>query len=100
MDTGLREVLDSSIRHLINDTRGLIWRKGLDQTMLSKWVWPKVEAYTLAHDSYLCTMFRHGKNWRPFPSQRVTGPYNFVGAAGPMEIKTTCPEQCRPQQHP
>ena len=27
------------------------------------------------------------------------GPYNFVGAAGPMEIKTDCPDECRPPDH-
>jgi len=78
MDTGLRDVLDTAMRKLINNVR----------------------SRTLAHDSYLCKQASYGcKELRPFPSRRETGPYNFVGAAGPMEVKSVCPEQCRPPEH-
>ena len=57
MDTGMRETLDVSMRKLINDVSISNWyfhlaydqtaahgrgSKGLDQTMLAKWLWPKV----------------------------------------------------------
>ena len=66
----------------------------------------------------MCTRYRSG-HWRPWPTKRLEGsvlfafqpiifnpifelypgPYNFVGAAGPMEIKTDCPDECRPPDH-
>ena len=54
--------------------------------------------FIFVHDSYLCKMYK-SENWRPFPTQRLKGEYNFVGAAGPMEINSTCPEECRPLEH-
>ena len=63
MDTGMRNTLDQSFRQLINSVRrknlfkpsncdnngrftqtaqSKQWHKGLDQTMLANWVWPKV----------------------------------------------------------
>lgn len=98
MDTGLREVLDTALRELVQDAAKHGWTKGLDQSLLTKWIWPKVAEDCLVHDSYLCKRFK-SDHWRPWPTQRVTGPYNFVGAAGPMEIKTKCPKECRPPDH-
>ena len=70
----------------------------------------------MVHDSYLCKRsFFGGAEPKPFPTRRETGKvqlvslvdhlssspgaYNFVGAAGPMELKATCPEECRPPDH-
>ena len=35
----------------------------------------------------------------PVVQTNPPGPYNFVGAAGPMEVKAVCPEECRPPEH-
>ena len=72
----------------------------------------------MVHDSYLCKRSSfEGVQPKPFPTQRekgffkyfkhnfeslssfALGPYNFVGAAGPMEVKAVCPEECRPPDH-
>ena len=34
------------------------WRKGQDQTLLTKFVWPEVKEVSCVHDSYLCTVYR------------------------------------------
>ena len=57
-----------------------------------------VRELSCVHDSYLCDKMKGG-HWRPFPTQREEGEYNFVGAAGPMKINRKCPEQCRPEDH-
>ena len=57
-----------------------------------------VQNKTCVHDSHLCHLYRGG-HWRPYPTKRQTGPYNFIGAAGPMELKRECPENCRPENH-
>ena len=76
----------------------------------------KVKEHSMVHDSYLCKRsFFGGAEPKPFPTRRETGKvplvclvdhlsffpgaYNFVGAAGPMELKATCPEECRPPDH-
>jgi len=101
MDTGMKNTLDTSFRQLMNSTaRSKHWHKGLDQTMLTQWVWPQVKDHCMVHDSYLCKRSTFGGvEPRPFPTRREKGPYNFVGAAGPMELKTVCPEECRPPDH-
>jgi hypothetical protein len=101
LDTGLRPVLDAAMRKLVEDTaKHGAGSKGLDQSMLTRWVWPAVWGSTLAHDSFLCRHKNYrGNEWRPFPTRREPGPYNFVGGAGPMELKSTCPEHCRPAAH-
>lgn len=41
-----------------------------------------------------------GNRWQAdWVKTNPAGPYNFVGAAGPMEVKSVCPEQCRPPEH-
>ena len=98
MDTGHREQFREVMGELLEGARGLSWRKGLDQSLLTKYVWPRVRELSCVHDSYLCDKMRGG-HWRPFPTQREEGEYNFVGAAGPMKINRKCPEQCRPEDH-
>lgn len=101
MDTGMRNIIDLSFRRLIHNT-AQYWpgQKGLDQTMLTKWVWPKVKEHSVVHDSYLCKKLSFGGvRPKPFPTRREAGVYNFVGAAGPEELKSICPEECRPPGH-
>ena len=98
MDTGHREEFRGVMGELLEAARGQSWIKGRDQSLLSKHVWPKVRDLSCVHDSYLCDKIKGG-HWRPFPTQREEGAYNFVGAAGPMNIHNKCPEQCRPQDH-
>ena len=90
------------------------WRKGQDQTLLTKFVWPEVKEVSCVHDSYLCTVYRcphlptpahtcphlatpgqclyqrplsRSDHWLPYPTRRLPGvPYNFIGAAGPMVL--------------
>jgi len=98
LDTGARERYDGAVKKLLTDAAKSGWHKGLDQSLLTKWIWPQVQNEAMVHDSYLCKRFK-SSHWRPWPTQRVAGPYNFVGAAGPMEIKMTCPAECRPPDH-
>ena len=44
------------------------WWKGLDQYLLSKWLWPYINSFAVVHDSYHCLNLRSG-HWRPFPSK-------------------------------
>ena len=53
---------------------------------------------SVVHDSYLCQEYP-SLHWRPFPTQRPDGEYNFVGAAGRVELRMMCPEECRPPDH-
>ena len=98
MDTGHRVVFRRVMGELLEGSRELSWRKGLDQELLTKYVWPIVMKFTCVHDSYLCHKIKGG-HWRPFPTQREEGAYNFVGAAGPTNIQQKCPKQCRPEEH-
>jgi len=98
LDSGHREKLGGALQKLLKDAATHGWNKGLDQSLLTKWIWPQVKKDVMEHDSYLCKRFK-SEHWRPWPTKRVSGPYNFVGAAGPMEIKTACPEECRPLEH-
>ena len=115
LDTGDRSLMTEAMLQLIDQVRfarasvgndfsyfqskGKGWVKGMDQRQLESFLWPVVSKISCVHDSYLCQRYQ-SQNWRPFPTQRLEGAYNFVGAAGPMEIKTKCPEACRPEDHP
>ena len=98
MDTGHREEFREMMEELLEAGRQHSWRKGLDQSLLTKHIWPRVRDLSCVHDSYLCDKMKGG-HWRPFPTRREEGKYNFVGAAGPMNINRTCPDQCRPEDH-
>jgi len=98
-DVGDFDTVISSMEKLFTDAKKFEWYKGLDQFLLQKWMWPVIEQVSCVHDSYLCSQFP-SKNWRPFPTKRESGGFNFVGAAGKMEINISCPHQCRPQKHP
>ena len=65
--------------HVFISEKAKQWRKGFDQTMLTKYIWPSVKSLSLVHDSYLCKTY-HSENWKPFPTKRYeASEYNFVG---------------------
>ena len=61
----------------------------------------------MSHDSYFCS--KYPVPIHPFPSQRVRGVGNFVGAVMtnnnsitgelPLSKEFECPEKCRPRHH-
>ena len=71
-------------------------RKGDDQVMLQKYLWPELKNDVIQHDSYLC------KNYPgsiPYPSQRSTI-NEIVGVPRATGQKAaTCPKECRPRDH-
>ena len=101
LDTGDRTNLQAGMEKMLEDVRLRAgrWYKGLDQMLLRDRIWPLIGERAAVHDSYLCEAYK-SPNWRPFPTQRRAGTYNFVGSAGGMEINNTCPAKCRPPDHP
>lgn len=69
-----------------------------DQSILETYIWPVFRSLALVHDSYHCQRF--GKS-RPWPSQRLKGANNYVGAPVALNstLNETCPEKCRPREH-
>ncbi len=61
-------------------------------------VWPVVASRSLQHDYYNCKMFNGSV---AFPTRRLLGPNNFVGACVKLRMTITeeCPLRCRPLQH-
>ena len=88
---------------MMNDEK--IWSprnaKGPDQILLTNHVWKVFEGAknTFQHDSYLCKQYRGSVAW---PTQRLTGPNNFVGSIVNeyITLKTKCPQNCRPKSRP
>ena len=97
---GQREIFQAGMEKMLEDVRlrGPHWYKGLDQSLLRSRIWPLVESQTCVHDSYFCRAYQ-SNNWRPFPTERETGSFNFVGSVGPMELNKICPPECRPPTH-
>ena len=100
LDLGQRTVLQAGMMRILEDVRlrGHHWYKGLDQSLLRSRIWPLVENQTCVHDSYFCQTYQ-SDHWKPFPTEREAGSYNFVGSVGPMELSKTCPPECRPPDH-
>ena len=75
-------------------------RKGDDQDVLSRHVWPVVIDKTMVHDSFFCYKQPGG---RPFPTKRNLIKEPFVGCAKrPCHCKKKilrCPKKCRPRLH-
>ena len=70
----------------------------LDQELLAEIIFPAVESISCVHDSYLCQKYV-SEHWRPFPTKRLPGNFNFVGSDGPKELAELCPVECRPHNH-
>lgn len=74
MEELLQEAIIPKIRPQLNNLTSFIkaveshWWKGLDQYLLSKWLWPNIDSLAVVHDSYHCLNLRSG-HWRPFPSK-------------------------------
>lgn len=68
---------------------------------------PWAQNVSMSHDAYFCKKYP-GLIY-PFPSQRVTGVGNFIGAVmtnnnsitGELPLKKDfeCPKECRPSNH-
>ena len=71
---------------------------GPDQTLLKRYVWKKLAGGVIQHDSYFCKKWPEGS--LGFPSQRLNGTDNFVGAYRSYKpIWLECPKACRRQQN-
>ena len=68
-------------------------KKGDDQDMPQKYLWPVLKNDIIQYDSYLCKKYSGSK---PYPSQRLA--INEV-IGGFRSIAPLCPEECRPRKH-
>ncbi|XP_047479822.1 uncharacterized protein LOC125032608 isoform X2 [Penaeus chinensis] len=77
------------------------FKKGVDQHILMKVLYPKTKGDVMSHDSFFCKKYPDG--FRPFPIQREKGHYlrNYMGVRenDKLFVKTPCPEACRPKNH-
>ena len=69
-------------------------KKGDDQFILQRYLWPKVKNDSIQHDSYLCKSFPGSI---PYPSQRLSV-YEVVGGTEGNAVPE-CPKECRPKDH-
>ena len=106
----LKEELDKVFKDMIPESRKLLQnakkKKGIDQHLLARLVWPYAKNDSVIHDSYTCRMTRlRGTDIRPFPTKRLQRRHNFVGdrssSKGEITVKKhgACPVQCRPKEH-
>ena len=82
-------------------------KRGPDQDLLGKYIWPWAKDFAMGHDSYSCMKYA---NSRPFPTRRKDKFCNFVGCIGEasemflkrivFEKKNECPLACRPKSRP
>ena len=69
---------------------------GVDQSLLQRHVWGKLEGGVMQHDSYFCNQWP--ENSPGFPSKRPNSTNNFVGAyRNGKPIWIECPKRCRRQ---
>ena len=69
-------------------------KKGDDQFMLQRYLWPNVKNDVIQHDSYLCKSFPGSI---PYPSQRLS--VNEVVGGTEGNAVPECPKECRPKDH-
>lgn len=85
---------------MIKEARGK-FKKGVDQAILRKVLYPKTKGNAMSHDSYFCQQYPDG--FRPFPTQREKGHYlgNYMGSREKdrLLVKKPCPKACRPKDH-
>ncbi len=111
-------IMNNVLHTMLDNSKGKSRKKGVDQTLLKKHLWPyfiaKPKWDAVTHDSYLCKRYNNSNlEMRPFPTQRNSsadfkvagvneGFGNYVGAPGPGGITIEmgeCPRECRPQDH-
>ena len=99
-DPNIREKFVKSWQKILNDP--LLWTSrtnyGADQHLLSKHVWPWAKHISISHDSYTCQKY---PNTRPYPTQRLNEPNNFVASVvfENHTLTKECPKACRPKNH-
>ena len=96
-----REKWKTIWRGMLKDSNMWAPRKshGPDQRLLKNHAWKNFEGpvNTHQHDAFNCQRF---KGSLPWPTQRLHGPWNFVGAhAGIKSVGKKCPMPCRPESH-
>ena len=69
-------------------------KKGDDQFMLQRYLWPNMKTDSIQHDSYLCKSYPGSI---PYPSQRLTNRDVIGGMGG--NVVPECPKDCRPKDH-
>lgn len=79
-----QKILDKGNKHF----------KSFDQQLLTSIVWPEAKRSMVAHDSYLCRVYKGSDPW---PTQRVGR--TFVGDMYGLYITKECPPECRPKKH-
>ena len=91
---GIRKDWEYSWLRILNDslTYSARTRKGPDQIILTRYIWPWARNMSLQHDSYTCQYYPGSIG---FPTQRRDQDYNFIAAVGNMRIWVECPEMCR-----
>ena len=74
---------------------------GPDQGLLKLHVWKVFLGQVYQHDAYSCTRAKF-KGSRPWPTQRLMEPNNFVASVVTENVTLTakCPAPCRPKEHP
>ena len=89
-------VLDLILKNAAKRSSTSEARKGDDQFMLSRYLWPELSNDVIQHDSYLCR--RYGGSI-PFPSQR-SAINEIIGLTNRSGIEARiCPTECRPKDH-
>ena len=68
--------------------------KGEDQSLLHKYLWPRVKNDSIQHDSYLCKSFPGSL---PYPRQRLAN-HHVIGTKG-VYVVPECPKDCRLKEH-
>ena len=75
-------------------------KKGDDQIVLQKYLWPELKNDVIQHDSYLCKYYPGSI---PYPSQR-SATNEFIGCPKftieeACSVPKVCPKDCRPRDH-
>ena len=97
----------SEFKSMVMDNLTVVWDRGNDQHVLTKFVIPRAKNEALVHDSYLCNNSNliQGAITLPFPTERMMKENvkrqepNFVGNLGDAGIEYVCPIECRPPDH-
>ncbi|XP_049849060.1 uncharacterized protein LOC126317237 [Schistocerca gregaria] len=95
-----REALKALAEVITGEPKG---KKGQDQWLLAKHVWPNIRGDVWQHDAFYCHKYSSHGHMRAFPTPRNhTVVYNFVGnrfGVDTQPLVKECPQQCRPADH-
>ncbi|CAF1129092.1 unnamed protein product [Brachionus calyciflorus] len=79
-------------------SRGGTRQRDSDQSFLYQYIYFKMADISVIHDSFFCGSY---PNSRPFPTRRKGDCYvGSIGFCNESKGFYTCPDQCRPKDHP